>query len=110
MKVPAGGTALIPTGVKVEIPYGYVGLLFSRSGMAKHGVTLANSVGVIDHQYRGEIKAYLVNHGKKDFAVNYGDRIAQLVILPCELPAIAFVDKVSETTRGDNGFGSTGAS
>lgn len=99
---------LIGTGIKAEIPLGYVGLLFSRSGMAKYGVTLANSVGVIDHSYRGEIKAYLVNNGDNPFQIHYGDRIAQLVIVPCLLVDPTIVDKVSETVRGENGFGSTG--
>lgn len=99
---------LIPTGIKVEIPLGYVGLLFSRSGMAKVGVTLANSVGVIDHSYRGEVKAYLVNNGTEPFHIHYGDRIAQLVIVPCLVVEPTFIDKVSDTTRGEGGFGSTG--
>lgn len=99
---------LIPTGIKAEIPLGYVGLLFSRSGMAKVGVTLANSVGVIDHSYRGEIKAYLVNNGTNPFHIHYGDRIAQLVIVPCLTAGFNLVAKVSDTERGENGFGSTG--
>jgi len=99
---------LIGTGIKAEIPLGYVGLLFSRSGMAKSGVTLANSVGVIDHAYRGEIKAYLTNNGNNPFLINFGDRIAQLVIVPCLLVEPNYVEKVSESVRGENGFGSTG--
>lgn len=101
-------SALISTGVKVAIPLGLVGLLFSRSGMAKRSITLANSVGVIDHSYRGEIKAYLVNNGTDPFQIIYGDRIAQLVLVPCALPEVELVEAVSTTERGENGFGSTG--
>lgn len=101
-------SVLISTGIKVAIPLGFVGLLFSRSGMAKYGITLANSVGVIDHSYRGEVKAYLVNNGTDPFRIHYGDRIAQLVLVPCALPEVELVEAVSNTERGENGFGSTG--
>lgn len=104
-----GDAVLVPTGIKVEIPYGFVGLLYSRSGMAKYRITLANSVGVIDHSYRGEVKAYIINHGDVPYRITAGERIAQLVVVPCMLD-YNIVDSVSETNRGENGFGSTGNS
>lgn len=108
-KVLPGLSTLVGTGIKVEIPHGFVGLVFSRSGMAKYGVTLANAVGVIDASYRGEIKVFLTNHSKiNEFSVERGARIAQLVIVPCALPDLEFVEKVTESIRGEGGFGSTG--
>jgi|WetSurMetagenome_2_1015567.scaffolds.fasta_scaffold143208_2 dUTP pyrophosphatase len=101
-------SVLISTGIKVAIPLGFVGLLFSRSGMAKHNITLVNSVGVIDHSYRGEIKVYLVNNGTNPFQIIYADRIAQLVLVPCSLPELELVEVVPSTIRGEDGFGSTG--
>lgn len=98
---------LAPTGIKVKVPNGYVGLIFSRSGFAKHGITLANSVGVIDSGYRGEIKIPLINHGTKDFGIEKGTRIAQIVIVPCLLAEFTLSD-LDETERGEGGFGHTG--
>lgn len=103
--------AAIHTGISIELPCAdYVALVFARSGNAvKKGVTLANSVGVIDSDYRGEIICTLVNHGDEPFTVNSGDRIAQLMITY----ALPFVceecESLSETARGEGGFGSTGA-
>lgn len=104
-----GGEALVSTGVSVEIPEGYVGLVFPRSGLAsKHGVTLKNSVGVIDSGYRGEIKAMLVNDGLRAYEVSRGERIVQLVVVPCA--SVECVEaELSETERGAGGFGSSGA-
>ena len=99
----------VDTGIAAAIPDGHVGLLYSRSGHGlKHGVTLANSVGVIDSDYRGEIRAVLVNLGQLPYHVNAGDRIAQLVIQPVETPAVTLVDELPETSRGVGGFGSSG--
>lgn len=95
------------TGVAVEIPDGYVGLLFPRSSCYKQGMLLTNCVGVIDSDYRGEITAVFLGTGK-DVCYNVGDRIVQLVIMP--YPAIEFieVDELSDTERGAGGYGSTG--
>lgn len=102
--------AIAGTGVAVEIPTGCVGLVFPRSGLAaKHGVTLSNSVGVIDSGYRGEIAAALVNTGDEAVTLPAGTRVCQLVVMPyvpCELVP---VDELSGTERGTDGFGSTGA-
>lgn len=107
--VTVGGRSLIPTGLILEIPRGYCGLVLPRSGLAaKHGVTVLNAPGLIDSDYRGEVKVILQNHGDESFAVSLGDRIAQLLIMP--FPAIRFEEaqQVSETERGSGGFGSTG--
>lgn len=101
----------IPMGIKVEIPPGYVGLIFPRSGLAtKKRLTLTNTVGVIDADYRGEIICHMTNNGSFRYTVNRGDRIAQLVVLPCLIGDIYCVDQneLSETDRGDGGFGHTG--
>lgn len=104
-----GQRANVGTGVAVEIPQGCVGLVFPRSGLAsKHGITLSNSVGVIDSGYRGEIGASLVNTSDETTTIDAGTRVCQLVVMPyvpCDLVA---VDELSETERGANGFGSTG--
>jgi len=105
---------LIDTGVSVQIPKNHVGLVFSRSGLAKHGITLTNSVGVIDSDYRGNIKVSLICNvdNDRDIFINRGERIAQLVILPIVLPEVQIVDEDDEewlnTARGTGGFGSTG--
>ena len=100
------GKAIINTGVHVAIPEGCVGLVKSRSGlMTKHGIT---TDGTIDSGYTGPIKVCLLNHGSHRYGIERGDRIAQLVIVPCVLPTLELVDSLEETDRGDNGFGSTG--
>lgn len=94
------------TGLHVQIPQGYVGILFSKSGMnVNHGIT---STGVIDSGYTGEIVVNLHNNGGKHYEVKKGDKISQLVILPIATPTVTVVDSFEETDRGDNGFGSTG--
>jgi len=100
----------VPTGVAIELPSkNLVAVLSARSGLAiKHGITLANGVGIIDSDYRGEIKAGLINLGKEDFVINPGERIAQLLIMPVETPTFTAVDELSSTERGSGGFGSTG--
>jgi dUTP pyrophosphatase len=107
-----GGRALVPTGVCVAIPAGYAGFVLPRSGLAlRHGVTCLNTPGLIDAGYRGEIQVILINHDPlEDYAVQRGDRIAQLVILRVEEAAFALVDEagLGEATRGPGGFGHTG--
>lgn len=107
--IPAGETAFIGTGIAVEIPLGYVGLVYARSGLAcKRGLAPANKVGVIDSDYRGEIKVALHNHGKEAQTVAKGERIAQLVIAPYLFAEYEEKDELSDTVRGEGGFGSTG--
>jgi dUTP pyrophosphatase len=107
-----GGRALVPTGVAVAIPEGYAGLILPRSGLAlRHGVTCLNAPGLIDAGYRGELQVILVNHDPvEDYAVNRGDRIAQLVIVRVEEAAFAQVDAdgLGQAARGAGGFGHTG--
>ncbi len=100
----------IPTGIAIELPgEQYVALIFSRSGHgAKHGVSLVNSVGVIDSDYRGEISVGLINHGTAPLTVRHGDRIAQMMITTCLMPELVETDALSDTVRGAGGFGSTG--
>ena len=94
------------TGVHVEIPEGYVGLVKSKSGlMCNHGII---TDGTIDAHYTGSVRVCLFNHGTSKYEVKAGDKIAQLVIVPCLLPELEMVDKLEDTDRGDNGFGSTG--
>jgi dUTP pyrophosphatase len=101
---------LVPTGVKVSIPLGYVGLLVPRSSLSKCEIILSNSVGVIDSDYRGEILVALTYIGSNECGVTVaiGDRIAQLLIVPIMLPEFIEVAELNETVRGSNGFGSTG--
>jgi len=106
----AGGRALVPTGVAVAIPPGYCGLILPRSGLAlRHGVTCLNTPGLIDPQYRGELKVLLVNTDPTAaYAVHRGDRIAQLVIVAAQSVDWRPVDALDVTTRDTFGFGSTG--
>lgn len=107
--IAPGETAFIPTGLAMEIPFGYVGLIYARSGMAcKRGLAPANKVGVIDSDYRGEFLVALHNHGSRPQTVDCGERIAQLVITPVLMPAYEEVSELSDTQRGEGGFGSTG--
>ena len=99
----------IPTGLRIEIPEGYEGQIRPRSGLAlKFGVTVLNSPGTIDSDYRGDVDVILVNLGAETFIVKNGDRIAQLVIAPVTRADLAVKTELSETARGDGGFGSTG--
>lgn len=103
------GRALIPTGLFVSIPEGYEGQIRGRSGLAlKHGITLANGIGTIDSDYRGEIKVILINLGDEPYIINNGDRIAQLVLSKYELIEFVEVESLEDTQRGDGGFGHTG--
>ena len=107
--IKAGKYSLIPTNLIIEIPRGYEGQVRPRSGLAlKHGITVLNSPGTVDADYRGEVKVLLINHGAKDFEINYGDRIAQLVISKHENVTLEFDDNISDTERGTGGYGSTG--
>ncbi len=107
--ISPGETFLVPTGIALEIPEGFGGFIFARSSLAsKYGVALANSVGVIDSDYRGEIKIPLINLGNEAFSLKNGDRIAQLVILPIEICSFAFTGHIPHSPRGEGGFGSTG--
>lgn len=104
-----GDSFAFPTGLAAEIPAGCVGLVFTRSSMGvKHGITLPNSVGVIDSDYRGELVVPLQNYGKEPYAVQPGERVAQLVIIPVCLPLLEEAEELSSTQRGTGGFGSTG--
>lgn len=109
--VEPGARALVPTGLAVAIPVGYAGLVLPRSGLAsRHGLTMANAPGLIDSGYRGEIICAVVNLDR-DHAVRItrGDRIAQLVIVPVPAVHPVLVDELSSSSRGEGGFGSTGA-
>jgi len=102
-------TRFIGTGIAMEIPEGYVGLVYERSGLAcKRGLAPANKVGVVDSDYRGEIKVALHNHGKEAQTVEKGERIAQMVIAPYLAVSYEEADELSKTERGEGGFGSTG--
>ncbi|MDQ0318590.1 dUTP pyrophosphatase [Pararhizobium capsulatum DSM 1112] len=104
-----GERALVPTGFIFEIPDGYEAQIRPRSGLAfKHGITCLNSPGTIDSDYRGEVKALLINHGTEPFIVERGMRIAQIVIAPVTQVAVCEAAETSETLRGAGGFGSTG--
>ena len=106
--IPPYRMKTVRTGVRVAIPKGYVGLLFARSSLCQLGVIMANGVGVIDSGYTGEIQVPLLNESPKIFELPALARIAQLVIVPCELPTFRLVKSLEETERGDGGFGSTG--
>lgn len=104
--IPARAFVSVETGTHIEIPPRCVGLLTSKSGlMAKHGLTCR---GTIDCGYTGSIKAVVFNHSGRDYIIEKGDKVTQLVILPCRLPELVLVDSLEETDRGDGGFGSTG--
>ncbi len=106
--LPAGERILVGTEISIAIPEGYVGLVFARSGLASKGIALSNSVGVIDSDYRGELKVALHNSSKDNFIIEHNQRIAQLAIVP--VIQGRFVEKLSlpQTKRGSGGFGSTG--
>jgi dUTP pyrophosphatase len=106
-----GERTLIPTGLQMALPHGYEAQIRPRSGLAiRNGITMLNSPGTIDADYRGEVKVIAINHSQEDFTVNHGDRIAQMVIAPVVQLTIIAVDELDETDRGEGGFGSTGIS
>lgn len=104
-----GERMLVPTGLYIELPVGYEAQVRARSGLAiKHGITLINAIGTIDSDYRGELKVPLVNLGQEPFEIKNGERIAQMVVAKYEQVQWKVVDKLSETERGEGGFGHTG--
>jgi len=106
--IPVGEVKKVHTGVIIEIPPRHCGMVVPRSSLGtKHGITLTNTIGIIDSEYRGEIMVFLTNNGKKDYEVCKGDRFAQLVVVAIDSSGLMVVDRVSETQRGSGGFGST---
>jgi len=109
MVIEPGGRALIPTGLKLAIPPGYEGQVRPRSGLAlRHGITMLNTPGTIDADYRGELQLIVANLGEAEFCINRGDRIAQLIIAPVARARLEVVAELPETDRGEGGFGHTG--
>jgi len=109
LRIPEGGWKLVPCGFAMELPEGYEAQIRPRSGLAlRHGVTVLNAPGTIDADYRGEVGVMLVNHGKGQFTVESGMRIAQMVVAPVTRVSWATVDSLSDTERGEGGYGSTG--
>lgn len=109
LSIAPGETAMVHTGLSIELPQGYAGLVYARSGLAaKRGLAPANKVGVIDPDYRGEIMIALHNHGNAPATVQNGERVAQLVITPYLMAEFTEADALSDTARGEGGFGSTG--
>ena len=107
--IPAHETVLVPTGVALEIPEGYAGLIYARSGIAsKRGLAPANKVGVVDSDYRGEVMVALHNHSDIDAEIDVNERIAQLVVTPFLKVQFNETDELTDTVRGEGGFGSTG--
>ena len=108
--VPAGGRALVPTGIQVAVPEGYEAQIRPRSGLAlRHGVTLANTPGTIDADYRGEVAVIVINHGAAPFVVRRGDRIAQMVVARVPEVVLEDVEELPGSARGAGGFGHTGS-
>jgi dUTP pyrophosphatase len=105
----AGEIALVPTGLFLELPLYYEAQVRPRSGLAaRSGITVLNSPGTVDAGYRGEVQAILINHSKEDFKINRGDRIAQMVIQKIPEVELVVIEDLSESDRGEGGFGSTG--
>ena len=110
LEVKPHQTVLVPTGIAIELPLGYAGLIYARSGLAtKKGLAPANKVGVVDCDYRGEVKVALHNHSEVVQTVAVGERVAQLVIAPYLTAEFEEKDELSSTVRGAGGFGSTGS-
>ena len=104
-----GARALVPTGLRMEIPEGFEVQIRPRSGLAlKYGITLPNAPGTIDADYRGPVGVIMMNAGQEDFVITHGDRIAQMVVAPVLQASFEVVDQLGETARGEGGFGSTG--
>ena len=107
--IAPGETKKIPTGIAMELPVGFAGLIYARSSMGtKKGLAPANKVGVVDSDYRGEFLVFLHNHGTEPQTIAHGDRIAQLLVTPVFTPGFVEAEELSDTMRGDGGFGSTG--
>jgi len=108
-KIPGEGWASVGTGVAVAIPDGHVGLVSPRSGLAfRHGIGVANGPGIVDAGYRGELRVILINHGQETVAIERGERIAQLVVVPMVDIEFEEVEELPPSSRGDDGFGSSG--
>ena len=108
--IPPHKTALIPTGLAMELPVGYAGFIYARSGLAtKKGLAPANKVGVVDSDYRGEVKVALLNHTDAPQIVSAGERVAQMVVAPYLFAEYCEAEELSDTERGAGGFGSTGS-
>jgi len=109
IEIEPGSFVLIPTGLRLGIPLGYEGQVRPRSGLAaKYGITLVNSPGTIDADYRGEVQVVMGNNGAEPFIINRGDRIAQLIVAPVAHVQVELADCLEETERGQGGFGHTG--
>jgi len=109
LTIKSGEYKLIKTGLKIAVPKGFAAFVYPRSGLAlKKGVTVLNADGVIDSGYRGEVGVILINHGRKDFKINFNDRIAQLIIQKVNTIEWNEVENLSESQRGEGGFGHTG--
>jgi dUTP pyrophosphatase len=109
--IPPGGRALVPTGIAIALPAGYEAQVRPRSGLSiEHGVTVINTPGTIDADYRGEVRVPMINHGEKAFTITRGMRIAQLVVAPVTRAKFAETRELPPTGRGGGGFGSTGLS
>ncbi len=111
MTLEPGARALVPTGLAMALPAGYEAQIRPRSGLAyKHGITVLNTPGTIDADYRGEVKVLLINHGTEVFDIKRGERIAQMIIASITQPHFLVVEELTDTDRGAGGFGSTGVS
>ncbi len=109
LELAPGRRAIVPTGLRIALPEGYEAQVRPRSGLAaNHGVTVLNSPGTVDADYRGEIKVILINHGEAPFSIRRGDRIAQLVVAPVSAVVFSETERLDETERGAGGHGSTG--
>ena len=109
--ITRGSTAVIPTGIRLEIPEGFEAQVRPRSGLAaRNGITVLNTPGTIDSDYRGEIKVIMINLGDEDFTISKGDRIAQMVFAPVVRAEFSRTENLKESERGHGGFGSTGIS
>jgi dUTP pyrophosphatase len=110
LSIPPGGRAAVPTGLCLELPAGYEAQVRPRSGLAlRHGVTVLNSPGTVDADYRGEVMVILVNHGEGPYAVRRGARVAQLVVAPVQAVMLEPAAELAGSARGGGGFGSTGS-
>lgn len=111
VELEPGQRELIPTGLQMALPEGYEAQVRPRSGLAfRNGITMLNTPGTIDADYRGEVKVLAINHGKDSFTIQHGDRIAQMIIAPIRQMFVEEVEELPESGRGEGGFGSTGIS
>lgn len=109
LTIAPGDYAMVPTGLAIALPVGFEAQIRPRSGLAaKHGVTVLNSPGTVDADYRGEVKILLINHGKQEFVLHRGERVAQMVVAPVGAVELVEVDELDATERGIGGHGSTG--